>query len=230
MGAWGGRRRAVPGWGHGAGDAVSCPLGPACIPHTARETGSSMNEPATPPDDKDDLLRQALGGDSKAWDRLVTAYSSLVFGTALRVGAGEADAADITQSVWMELLEHGEAIRDPAALPRWLVVVARRKALRLRRSREIPTDRVPDERASVEPGVEDLLDQERRAEMLRLAMARLPARCRRLLLVLFETEKPNYREAARRLRIPVGSIGPTRARCLARLYRIFGEDGENPSA
>ena len=180
------------------------------------------------PSEEDDLSR-ALSGDSAAWTRLVNRYASLVYGTARRTGLGEEEAADVSQEVWIELWQRGGAIREAAALPRWLAVVSRRKALRAaERRRAAASDPLSDSLVSPDTSPDELVQREDRAEAVRSALDALPPRCRKLLIVLFRSDRPDYAEVARRLKMPVGSIGPTRARCLARLYRRLQERGFEP--
>lgn len=171
------------------------------------------------------LVSRALARDAGAWSELVLQFNPLVYGTALRTGISRDDAADVCQAVWIAFLERGHAIRDPQALPRWLAVTARRTALRgLDRSNPstIPLDETLE---ADTPEADLLLEQEERSARLRLAVSQLPERCRTLLGALFGEEAADYREVSRRLELPVGSIGPTRARCLARLYEILRRRG-----
>ena len=177
--------------------------------------------------EKEGLLSRALSGDEQAWNELVTSYSSLVYGTAYRAGLSPDEAADLSQTVWITLLERGSAIRDPVAVPKWLAVTTWRMAVRVktRDRKHVP---LPDPLASNEPSVEQLLLQESRATEVRQALNQLPEKCRDLLLGLFDNEKKNYREVAESLGMPMGSIGPTRARCLAQLHALLRKRGFEP--
>lgn len=171
------------------------------------------------------ILRRSLAGDPEAWRHLVRTYSPLVYRIALGTGVSPEDAEDVTQSVWVVLLERGHAIRDPAALPGWLATTSRRIALQLRaQGRARPTEPLPIDLASADPSAEMLLEREQTRERVRQALQALPLRCRTLLGALFRDEKPNYEETGETLGLPHGSIGPTRARCLAHLYRILTRD------
>jgi len=141
---------------------------------------------------------------------------------------GNADAADVFQTTWLRLAEHIARIDHPDRVGAWLATAARRECLQCLRSsaRTIPTDDM--DRLDVSPLVgnppeEAVLAAEReredadRAEMLWRAMGRLPARCRELLRVLMASPPPSYAEVGAALGLPVGSIGPTRARCLQAL-------------
>lgn len=167
------------------------------------------------------LVRDAAAGDAAAWDALVERFSGLVWSVARGYGLNRADAADVSQTAWLRLVEHLGDIRDPDAVGGWLATTVRHEALRtLRRSgRAIPTDAdewdvgVADDLLAID---ERLTADEHKAALWQ-AFARLPDRCRALLRVLMADPPPSYAEAAAALGIPIGSLGPTRARCLERL-------------
>jgi RNA polymerase sigma factor (sigma-70 family) len=167
-------------------------------------------------------LAAAADGDQPAWESIVSAYSGLVWAVARAHRLSPADAADVCQGTWLRLVEHLGDIRDPARLGGWLATTARREALALlrRSSRDIPVGEA-DVLNEVTPGTPPALDEELiRSEELRAlweAFSRLSDSCQRLLRVLFADPSPHYGEISAALGIPVGSIGPTRARCLASL-------------
>jgi RNA polymerase sigma factor (sigma-70 family) len=168
------------------------------------------------------MVARARDGDQDAWDERVERYLPLVCGMVARSGVGGADADDVNQTVWLRLVEHLGEIREPQALPGWIVTTTRRECLRVLRkqSRLVPVD--PQVGTSLEPDPVDpgldggLLDDERR-QALRDGLAELPADRRALLLLLIEDPPVPYREVSTRLGIPMGSIGPTRVRALAQL-------------
>lgn len=168
-----------------------------------------------------DLLPRALAGDEEAWVSLVQTHTPLVLRMALRTGLSRAEAEDVAQSVWIELLEKGHGIRSAHALPRWLAVISWRTAVNIRRG-AVPTEELPEDLEAAAPGVDEMLAEEEEIRRVRWAMKELPPRCRSLIQRLFEEEKPDYRSIARDLGVPMGSIGPTRARCLARLKGVLG--------
>lgn len=178
--------------------------------------------------DNHDLLSRALSGDPNAWFALVDAYASLVFGTALRVGLTREQAADVSQAVWTTLFERGRTIRDAEALPRWLVVTTRRRALRERMGAVPETVALDAALQEGVPSVATLLEREQEAELVRDALRELPDRCRVLLTRLFEEDRPDYAQVSADLSVPIGSIGPTRARCLAKLYLLLRTRGMEP--
>ena len=175
-------------------------------------------------------MRAAESGDAAAWQEIVESFSGLVWSVIRAYRLGSADAADVFQTVWLRLAEHLGRIRDPDHVGAWLATTARHEALRVARgqSRLVPTDRIdlfdvgqPGEN----PPEQAVLDAEQaalnsdRAARLWKAFAELPERCQKLLRVLTATPPPSYAEIAAALDMRIGSIGPTRARCLDQLKR-----------
>jgi RNA polymerase sigma factor (sigma-70 family) len=175
-----------------------------------------------------DLVRAAAAGDRAAWDQLVDGYSGLLWSITSAYRLRHGDAADVVQTVWLRLLEHLDRIRDPDRVAAWLATTARRECQRsLGHSRRVlPTE---DER-DLEPGTPDaqtleaLVLESERDRSLWAAFARLPAHCQRLLRILVVVAPP-YEEVAAALDMPIGSIGPTRRRCLERLRRLLVGSG-----
>jgi len=173
-----------------------------------------------------ELVRAASGGDSDAWECLVRRFSGLVWSVARSHGLNSADAADVSQTTWLRLLESLGRLRDPQRVGPWLATTARNESRRtLRRAgRQVP---VGDNTAlDLEPantpvdGPETNLLTAERDEQLWQAFERLPPRCQLLLRVLMTDPPPSYEEASAALGMPIGSIGPTRARCLDRLREL----------
>jgi RNA polymerase sigma factor (sigma-70 family) len=170
-----------------------------------------------------DLVTRARNGDKQAWDALVERYATLIWSICRRHRLGDGDAEDVGQSVWLQLVDQLDRIRDPAALPGWLATVTRRECLRVLRMRgplaagqALDAETLPDERTGT---VEDeLLAAERQAALLE-AFQDLPPRGQRLIALLIEDPPVPYAEISARLGIPVGSIGPIRGRCLDKLRR-----------
>jgi RNA polymerase sigma factor (sigma-70 family) len=168
-----------------------------------------------------DLVAFAKDGDQQAWDALVHRYTPLVWSICRRYRLSRADADNVGQDVWLQLVTHLDTIRDPAALPGWLATTTARESARAaRRARELwplpDPGHLPDPTAAT--AEQELLQAERHAA-LRQALADLPPSCQRLLALLLEDPPPSYATISARLGIPVGSIGPTRARCLHKLRR-----------
>jgi RNA polymerase sigma factor (sigma-70 family) len=171
----------------------------------------------------EDLLRGAAGGAQSAWNEIVRRYERLVWSVARTYRLSNADAADAVQTTWLRLVEHLGAIRDPDRLGAWLATTTRREALRLatRRRRE-RADVADDQLAQLPdggPGVEDSLLATERDRLVNRALGQLDDRCQRLLRVLSMSPPPRYDAVAEAFGMPIGSIGPTRGRCLNRLER-----------
>jgi RNA polymerase sigma factor (sigma-70 family) len=170
-----------------------------------------------------ELVARAGDGDQRAWDALVERYAPLVWSICRQYRLGE-DAGDVAQTVWLALVSQLGAIRDPAALAGWLSTTTRRECARAARAaRRLPAAwqvldvaDLPDERAGI--AEEELLGAERHAA-LRQAFADLPTASRELVALLLVDPPLPYSEISARLGIPVGSIGPSRARCLEKLRR-----------
>lgn len=174
-----------------------------------------------------DLITAASSGDNNAWDALVERYGRLVWAVVRSFRLDDASAADVSQTVWLRLVENLEKIRDPERLPSWLATTARREALRVSKAqrRQIPTEFEYDvEDVSVAPVDERLIDAEDH-EVLAAAFSQLDDECAQLLRLLTTDPPLDYATIAEIIDRPVGSIGPTRGRCLDRLRRIMTTTG-----
>jgi RNA polymerase sigma factor (sigma-70 family) len=167
------------------------------------------------------LVAAAGDGDERAWQDIVERYGPLVMAVLARHRLFGADAEDVSQVVWLRLVEHLGELREPRALPKWLVTTTRNECIRLLRSRRPtePIDRL-DELRSLDPEQPqpdgEMLLAERRQALLE-AFADLSERQRELLRLLMHDPPIPYAAISERLGMPVGSIGPTRARLLAKL-------------
>jgi RNA polymerase sigma factor (sigma-70 family) len=183
-----------------------------------------------------DLLERAGEGDDSAWDALVDHYGRVIWSVTRTHRLDEHDANDVFQTTWLRLLEHLGGIQNPEALSGWLSTTARREALRVlsRRGRIVLTDdcselEPSDAETTAQPETGILLE-ELRAEV-RVALAQLPPRYQQLLQLLMVDPPLHYSEIAEALDIPVGSIGPSRARGLqmlratSELRVLVGADG-----
>ena len=171
-----------------------------------------------------DLVTRARNGDRQAWDVLVERYAPLIWSICRRHRLGGADAGDVGQSVWLKLAGQLGSLRDPAALPGWLATTTQRECGRIVRTARGPRDAghardagtIPDYQAQT-AGHELLVAQRHAA--LREAYSHLPPCCQQLIALLIEDPPLAYAEISARLGIPVGSIGPSRGRCLDKLRR-----------
>ncbi len=165
-----------------------------------------------------DLVAEAAAGDQRAWDAIVERYSGLVWSIARACGLRPADAAEVSQTTWLRLVQNLSAIRDPERLGSWLSMTARREAWRIHRqsSRMFPvetTDLLDPGEAAADEVDRGILDAERQ-DALKEAFRTLSPRCQSVLRLLMNDPAPSYLEVAAALDMPVGSIGPTRGRCL----------------
>jgi RNA polymerase sigma factor (sigma-70 family) len=196
--------------------------------HSMRSQRAGGEDVAVDPDEIGGLTRAAAGGDAAAWLGLVERFSGLVWSVIRQYRLGAADVADVFQTTWLRLAEHIGRIENPEHVGAWLATTARRESLRTARAatRILPTDdaaildRSHIDDHSPELAVLDaeqaVVDSERAARLWR-TFHQLSGRCRELLGVLMASPPPSYVEVAAALDMPVGSIGPTRARCLHRL-------------
>ena len=171
-----------------------------------------------------DLVTRARSGDKRSWDALVERYAPLIWSICRRYRLSRADAEDVGQSVWLRLVGQLDKVRDPAALPGWLATTTGRECgqvLRAARGPHAPASGLDAENlpAGQDEGAErELLEAERHAA-LREALTHLPPDGQRLIALLIADPPLPYAEISARLGIPIGSIGPNRSRCLAKIRR-----------
>ncbi len=193
-----------------------------------RATGATQVRPA--PGDLTRLVAAARDGDEAAWGALTERFSRLVWSVARSYRLSHDDAADAVQNTWLRLLENLGRIQEPEALPGWLTTTARHEALGVirRRGRE-PVARADDLGLGTPDPLADeldagLLDDEQDRALWR-SFRRLSERCQQLLRVLMAADRPGYAEIAEAFGMPIGSIGPTRMRCLAQLRTLVADSG-----
>jgi RNA polymerase sigma factor (sigma-70 family) len=165
------------------------------------------------------IVRGAAAGERDAWEALVLEFGDLVRGVARAHRLREADVADVAQTTWLRLVEHLGRMHDPERVGAWLATTACRESMRVlrRASRQIVTDQLPE--SSIDDDLAQHLVTAERDEALRKAFGRLCASDQALLGLLVSDRAPSYVQIGRILHMPVGSIGPTRARSLGRLRR-----------
>ena len=183
-----------------------------------------------------DLVTRARKGDQQAWDSLVERYAPLIWSICRHYRLGRADAEDVGQRIWLQFVNHLDAIRDPAAVPGWLATTTRRECNRVVRAARGPQaagqlldESVADRQATT--AEQELLAAERHAALHQAFTCLSPSR-QQLMAMLIEDPPVPYTEISARLGIPVSSIGPTRRRCMDQIRRhpaiaalINAEDG-----
>jgi RNA polymerase sigma factor (sigma-70 family) len=182
-----------------------------------------MTDPTTT-----ELVDAALHGDRTAWNAIVDRYNRLVWSVVRSFRLGDAASADVSQTVWLRLVENLDRIREPERLPSWLAATARNEALRTLRSsqRVVPTEFDFDLEDESVADIDETLIRDERLSRLGRAFKKISADCRQLLRLLAADPPLDYDTISELIGRPKGSIGPTRARCIAKLHRILEGRGE----
>jgi len=177
----------------------------------------------------EELVRECLEGNQAAWADLIDKYKNLIFSVPIKYGFSREEAGDIFQEVCLGLLSELKSIREPKALAKWLLMVTAHKCFRWKKraqrlvsldSEENPEALTPE----VPPEAQEIVAQAEREQMMRNVISDLPARCKKLVHMLFFEDPPlPYQEVAERLGIATGSIGFIRQRCLGRLKKSVTE-------
>lgn len=178
-------------------------------------TGSLAGEAA-------DAFRAYLDGDAGRMADLVRLLTPSLWGVARSCGLDHEVAEEVVQSGWVALVAHAEAVRDPQAVFAWLLTTVRREAWRV--SRRCDHDELDTEPTSTLPGPEAVVESNERSAVLWRHVRALSPRCQALLRVVAFTKTPDYAAISVALDMPVGSIGPTRGRCLAALRASLQRD------
>jgi len=175
------------------------------------------------------LVKQCLSGREEAWSQLIDKYKALIYSIPVKYGLPPQEAADVFQSTCMELLMRLRELRDPRALPKWLIQVAHHKCYHWKKQQQRLVSRDGEEEfpePEVPPVAEEFIKQAQEEQMLREAMANLAPRCRRLVeMLFFESPSRPYTEVASELNLAVGSIGLTRQKCIESLRKQLDDLG-----
>jgi RNA polymerase sigma factor (sigma-70 family) len=167
------------------------------------------------------LVRGAATGDLRAWERLVEQYARLIWSITADFKLAESDAADVAQTTWLRLLEHIDRIEYPDRVGSWLAATARNECLRNLAARKrvvlAPDEEVLSGVVAAGAEVDERILADERDQVVRDALSNLPRRWQRLLELLMADPPTPYADISDELGLPVGSIGPTRGRCLAQL-------------
>lgn len=175
------------------------------------------------------LVEGAAGGEKWAWEELVSRFGGLIASVGWRHGLSAADVGELQQTTWLRLVENIDRIRQPERVGGWLATTARRESLQILRRAGRYTTGSEELLASLPNEDQDEPDAgpvgEEQAAAVQAAWQRLKPRCRNLLSLLITDEAMPYRDLSALLDMPIGSIGPTRARCLEHLRRLVAEEG-----
>lgn len=175
------------------------------------------------------LVKECLAGKEEAWSLLIDKYKALIYSIPVKYGLPPQEAADVFQATCTELLLRLPELREPKALPKWLMQVAHHESYRWKRQGQRVVSRDGDNELpepETPPIAEDLVRQTQEEQILREAMTALSPQCRRLVELLFyEVPARPYTEVAKELGLAVGSIGFTRQRCIERLRRQLEDLG-----
>jgi RNA polymerase sigma factor (sigma-70 family) len=166
------------------------------------------------------LFRAYRAGDEARMGELVALLTPILWHTVRSQRLDRESTEDVLQTSWLALVRNADSIADPQAVLQWLIVCARREAWRVvkRSDRVQPTEfEAGDLVTPTKDLPEELVLEDDGAARLWQHMAELPERCRALLRVIAFSDRPDYAAVAKALGMPVGSIGPTRGRCLAKL-------------
>jgi RNA polymerase sigma factor (sigma-70 family) len=175
------------------------------------------------------IVKECLSGSEEAWSLLIDKYKALIYSIPVKYNLSRQEAADVFQATCTELLIRLPELREPRALPKWLMQVAHHECYRMKRmnQRVVSRDAEPNlPEPKIPPIAETLVQQTQEEQFLREAMTALTPQCRRLVeLLFFETPSRPYTEVAEELGLAVGSIGFTRQKCIERLKRHLTELG-----
>jgi len=175
------------------------------------------------------LVKECLSGSEEGWSLLIEKYKALIYSIPVKYGLPPHEAADVFQATCMELLTRLPDLREPRALPKWLMQVAHHQCYRWKRQQQrvVSRDAEPDLPVPETPAIaERLVQQTQEEQIFRDAMAALTPQCRRLVeLLFFEIPPRPYTEVAAELGLAIGSIGFTRQKCIERLRRHLDEWG-----
>ena len=174
-------------------------------------------------------MQKASGGDARAWEELVARFGGMIAATGRRYRLSAADVAELQQTTWLRLVENLHRIEQPERVGGWLATTARRESLQLLRraakyhgGADQMLANMPD-RHLPEPDARPIAAE--RDVVLKAAWDQLKPRCQELLSLLIADDPMGYKDLSQLLQMPVGSIGPTRARCLDHLRRLVAEEG-----
>ena len=196
---------------------------------------STLDVQKTPRDDRDEsldekLVRECIAGNQEAWSSLIDKYKNLIFSIPLKYGLSREDAADIFQEVCITLVSQLSNVKDPRALPKWLIQVTSHQCFhwkhRLSRANTVEPETEDGPEFQVPPEMIELVQRAEQEQLMREAIGHMSGSCQKLVKLLFFEDPPRpYREVAAELRVAVGSIGLLRQRCIHQLRKSLSEIG-----
>ena len=198
------------------------------MPKTAELTVEQVAAPISVKGNDARLVRGCLDGDQEAWSSLIHKYKNLIFSVPIKYGFSREDASDIFQTVCVELLAQLPKLREPRALPKWILLIATHACYhRKQQDQENQLQATEIGRwieSALPPQADEIMQAAQREQALRTAISELSPQCQYLVRMLFfEASARPYEEIARELSLAKGSIGLTRQRCLNRLRRKLGD-------
>jgi RNA polymerase sigma factor (sigma-70 family) len=198
------------------------------LPHTPGQSGLGTLRPVQEASVAT-LVQLAGQGCSKAWQELVYRFSGMIAATGRRYRLTSADVAELQQITWLRLVENLHKIEQPERIGGWLATTARRESLQLLRraskyrgGADQMLANMPDQHLA-DPDAKPIAEE--RAAVVRAAWQRLSPRCQELLSLLMMDDPLSYKDLSGLLQVPIGSLGPTRGRCLERLRLLVEEEG-----
>ena len=175
-----------------------------------------------------ELVSLCLTGDAQAWEALILRYRRLIYSIPVRFSFSSADASDVFQAVCLKLIEHLQDLKDETKVSAWLITTTTRQCIHVKslKYRESSSEDEFEEPADPGENLEDVQILAQQQQSIRDAVEQLPERCRNLIEMLyFDARNPSYEEIGQALRMPVASIGPTRARCFDKLRAVLRRRG-----
>ena len=203
---------------------------PAAIPQPPDDCSAFCARCGTSSSEDARLIASCLQGDQQAWEQLIDKYKRLIYSIPFKYGAGPEDAADVFQSVCIEVFNSLSQLKNSESLRSWLITVTVRQSYRWKKkqSNHVELDAMEPEVAEELASVPETVLQIQQEQIVREVVDKLPPRCAELVKLLFFEQPPlPYAEVARRLGLATGSIGFVRGRCLERLRKILVESGFN---
>lgn len=172
-------------------------------------------------------VRRCRAGDERAWSALIQHFQAFVYSIPRRMGLSSDECADVFQATFVALYKNLDRVDSEQSIPKWLAVTASRESYRILRGRrssqtaDVSSETLEAVLADESESVGHQLEQAELSRTVQKGLGGIPERCRKLLQLLYSTDDVPYTEISEQLGLPVGSIGPTRARCLQKLREIL---------